>query len=519
MLSQASTPSELVSGLRARGVKIHLESGKVRLSVPKGALAGADVDELRRAESELVEYLTDERAIVSLPLASRGDTGIDVPLTGTQAMPWLRTHVKRRSRLGSMCFRVIGQLDAQLLSKSICALTSRHEALRTRIVSVNGVVRQRMATEVPAPACIDVSNLAYSSAEAAAKDHALSMIHREIDLATDPLFDACIVTLRPDEIILAISIDHVIMDAWSIGILQQELWLIYDALANGRDPVLPALPVQFADFAVWQSAIRPLWERMHGRYWKERLLGAPRLTCLENRELGNSRQRFSTEEVSVDRELMRKLLDVARERRVLLPLIVLSAYLGALSILCSQRDLTVAFVDSGRYRPELFPVVGCVACLLNLIVRRAANAALSDLLASVKEEWLSVSERRDFDWGAALAPGFESEIMFNWMRSQRDVPQEISSESAAQDISNRTIEPVELSQNLELPPDVRFPCKICFLCFPVKGTTKGLIWYDSCYFRPTEMRRLADHVVLFLAKYVEQPEAKIESEELRMPIN
>src|SRR5262249_10896122 len=116
--------------------------------------------------------------------------------------------------------------------------------------------------------------------DVAGEDAARAAAAREaaapFDLARGPLLRARLLRLSPDDHVLCLTLHHVVSDAWTKGVLFRELGVLYGELRAGRAPSLPALSVQYADYAAWQRAwlSGEVLERQLA-YWKERLAGAP----------------------------------------------------------------------------------------------------------------------------------------------------------------------------------------------------------------------------------------------------
>ena len=172
--------------------------------------------------------------------------------------------------------RLPASIDARTLAGALSALTARHEVLRTRLVAgEDGVPFQVIDPPSLFPLMVaDVSGSA--DPRLAARELLAADAVAPFDLAAGPVIRACLVRLAPDDHVLALSLHHVVTDEWSRRILRRELAALYAAFGAGGPDPLPPLPVQYADFAVWQRR----WlagEVLEGQldYWRGQLAGLP----------------------------------------------------------------------------------------------------------------------------------------------------------------------------------------------------------------------------------------------------
>ncbi|HEX2195978.1 MAG TPA: amino acid adenylation domain-containing protein, partial [Actinomycetota bacterium] len=176
-----------------------------------------------------------------------------------------------------VALRLRGPVDAGHLERALNAIVERHETLRTTFTAVRGEPRQVIAEEGRVPLTfVDLAYLGDDEREAAAMKVVNEEAARPFDLATGPLWRTTLVELGDEDHLLVVCMHHIVSDGWSLGIFASELSEIYTAYAQDREPKLEPLPVQYADFAVWQRR----WfqgEELDRQlsYWKDHLAGAP----------------------------------------------------------------------------------------------------------------------------------------------------------------------------------------------------------------------------------------------------
>jgi len=177
---------------------------------------------------------------------------------------------------------VAGLLDTAVLRGTLTEVVRRHEVLRTTFPAPHGDPEQRIhpPTELPLPV-VDLSALPESVRWREAELQAHQAARRLFDLEQGPVLRAQLLRLGAEDHVVSVTMHHIVSDGWSLGVLTREVTALYPALAEGRCSPLPELPVQYADFAVWQrSWLSGETLRAETSYWRERLAGIPPLLNL-----------------------------------------------------------------------------------------------------------------------------------------------------------------------------------------------------------------------------------------------
>src|SRR5262249_46379152 len=151
------------------------------------------------------------------------------------------------------CFHLSGKLNVAVLEQSIHTIIQRHEILRTIFIEDEGKPAQHIVTDTSTPfLVIDVTALPAVERAIAAQRLVWEEEQRAFQLDQGPLLRARLLRLGTNEYLLCLTMHHIVSDAWSTGIFFRELAAAYNAGLHGRAPALPALPIQYADFALWQ---------------------------------------------------------------------------------------------------------------------------------------------------------------------------------------------------------------------------------------------------------------------------
>lgn len=372
--------------------------------------------------ARLIERLRSEAPTASvphLPLTPRPPSS-RAPLGLPQRWWWSLTQVdiNRSYRSLSTAVRVSGPLNVDALKRSFAELVRRHEALRTSIVKAGGVNEQVIA----APFEYDLDVVALTEPSQEEREHAAARIFATLcdellDVAVDPLFVAKLVKLADDDHVLIIALDHLVADAASMVVILRDVWTLYAQFDQGRPLSLPPIPLQFADYAVWQQDTRQSWIATHGAYWNEHLAGAQRIRLFGDEEAPKATRRgFGAAPMDFGKTVTAGLRELCRRERSTLAMSVLTAWVALVSRWCDRQDVVVPFLAMGRPGPEVENTVGCFVSPLYLRFAVHPDDTFLDLLKRVTEEYATAFEHDDLGHLGAQIPRPECTYnsCFNW---------------------------------------------------------------------------------------------------------
>ncbi|HEY0513939.1 MAG TPA: non-ribosomal peptide synthase/polyketide synthase, partial [Thermoanaerobaculia bacterium] len=354
----------------------------------------------RRIEAERQQV--PEAATPSLRPVPRGE-GVRLPLSFAQARLWFLDQLEPGPLYNvPAMFRVEGRIDVAALAGAFTAILRRHEALRTRFGRMGDEPVQVIAPAdtdfgVVLP-LIDLSSLPGEPRSGESLRLAREEALRPFDLSLGPLVRSVLVRLVADEHALFLSLHHIVSDAWSMEILLRELGTLYAGFSSGNPSSLPELPVQYADFAVWQRQWLQgeVLERELG-YWRGRLGGAPALL-----ELPTDRPRPAVQSFrggTVSRQVLPELaarIDSLSSELGGTPFILLMAVFQAL--LCryaNQSDINVGTPIAGRNRMETEGLIGFFVNTLVLRASLAGNPTFTEVVGRVREVALEAHSHQD----------------------------------------------------------------------------------------------------------------------------
>jgi amino acid adenylation domain-containing protein len=324
------------------------------------ALSAAVERELRAG---LPESLTIERVERPGP----------VPLSFAQQRLWFLDQLEpgRATYNIPTAVRFLGSLRLAALARSLTEVVRRHEVLRTVFTEVEGepvqVIRPPTVVELPV---VDLSGLVEERRTSEALELARAEAGRPFDLSRGPLLRVGVVRLSAEEHVVLSTMHHIVSDGWSMGILRREINALYGAFSRGLASPLPELPVQYADYAVWQR--RWLSGEVLERelsYWRRRLRGAPAVLDLplDRPRPAVQSPRGGSRSLCLPEAVMEELRALGRREGATLFMTLLSAWQALLGRVTGQSDIVVGTPVAGRTRLE---VEGLIGCFVNTLVLR-----------------------------------------------------------------------------------------------------------------------------------------------------
>ena len=438
----------------------------------------------------------------SPPLVRRPESGRS-PLSFGQQRLWFLVELMPTSTAYTMAaaVRLRGGLVLGALRGSVTAVARRHEVLRTVIESSDGEAWQVVqdAARVPVPV-VDLTGVSVAERSALTRTIAAAESERPFDVSRGPLFRVRVIRVAAEEHVALVTQHHLISDGWSMGVLVRELGVLYGAAVEGTGASLPALRVQYGDYAAWQRA------RLTGAvrstllaYWKQALAGAPeRLALPTDRPRPRvATYRSATVDVTVPPALAAAVRGLAREEQAT-PFMVLVAALGMLlGRYSGQRDVVLGTPIANRTRAELEGMLGFFANTLALRVRLTPGATFRTLLRQVRETTLGAYTHQDLPFDLLVQElGIERDAAANPLFQVG-----ISMQNAASvepSFGNLATAPMGITR-AAVPFDLN-------LSVSHRGEAIGCSWqYSTDLFDESTVRRLAETFVVLLSRVVDDP--------------
>ncbi len=361
------------------------------------------------------------------------------PLSFAQQRLWFLHQLEPWSAAYNLtqALRIDGPLSAAGLARALAALVARHEALRTTFPESAGAPVQAIAPPPeswPLPV-VDLAGLPTAVRTAEARRLAAEEARRPFDLAAGPLLRTALLHLAPEEHRLLLALHHVVTDGWSMGILVAELSALYRADLAGTPADLPPLPIQYADYAVWQrSWLSGATLAAEIAHWRERLAGAPVLALPTDRPRpAMPRRRGGRLPLSLGGGLAPGIRALARRDQATPFMVLLAAFQALLARWSGQSDVCVGTPIAGRRHRETEGMIGLFINTLVLrgdlggdptfpaLVRRARAAAL-DAYAHQDVPFASLVEELAPQRSLAWSPLFQVMLVLDHEAPRVDLP-------------------------------------------------------------------------------------------------
>lgn len=285
-----------------------------------------------------------------------------------------------------------GEVNIPALNAALNVIVARHDSLRTRFLERDGECLQEI---MPAETLsLDVESLTAGECE----QRLNQLANREFDLTRGPLYRFELLQSGDRNFSLAIALHHIVCDGWSVDVLARELCELYTARVEEREAILPELPVQFADFALWQRQMLDKPEAARRlAYWKNKLQGAP-----AGLELPTDRPRPAVASyrgahvpVTLAPETVEALRALAQRQGVTLYMVLLAAFQVVLSRWSGQDDVVVGSPVAGRMLAETEPMIGFFANTLALRGDLSGDPSFETLLHRTRQTALEAYENQD----------------------------------------------------------------------------------------------------------------------------
>ncbi|WP_276318281.1 non-ribosomal peptide synthetase [Serratia microhaemolytica] len=404
-----------------------------------------------------------------------------------------------------LVLKLQGQLKPAALIASLNALYARHEAWRsTFTLSPQGEAELVLLPAEPGLPVItrDLSTHPDRQQQLAQLTDAES--EQAFDLSCGPLVRAQLVKMAPQQWYLLLTQHHIISDGWSIGVICQELSQLYNAHCQQQKLTLPALPIDYPDYAAWQRQ----WlsgERLtqQSDYWQQQLQGAPELLTLPTDHPRPALQSHigGSFRFTLDAQLSAQLRQFSRQQGVTPFMTLLAAWSLVLARLAGQDDVVIGSPVANRGRSELEPLVGFFANTLALRIKPTGEQSVVQLLQQVRARVTEAQAHQDLPFEQVVerlnpqrqrsyAPIFQT--LLSWQQHQA-LP---VFEQLQLEIAEANYQRVKFDLELELTEQA-------------DGTLQGQLAYASALFERQRIASYADYLQRVLSAMVSQPEQRV----------
>ncbi|MEH1954356.1 amino acid adenylation domain-containing protein [Nostoc sp.] len=486
--------TQFISRVRSR-LKVEISLREL-FAAPTIAELGPSIQQLQQQNIEL-----------SAPPILRRVENTEIPLSYAQQRLWFLNQLESNSALYNIAIglRLVGTLNVAALEQSLKELIDRHEVLRTNFVTVDGKPTQIIQTQTNwTVAVVDLQHLPLTEQQTAAQKLLEQKAIEPFDLANDALIRATLVMLSSKEQCLLVCMHHVVCDGWSIGVFVQELEALYNAYSiDQASPLLP-LPIQYADFAIWQRQwLQGDVLQNHLSYWEKQLANAPTFLPLPTDRPRPAVQTFngSYHVFTLSVELTQRLLQLSQQQGCTLFMTLLGAYNTLLYRYTGQSDILVGTPIANRDRAEIEGLMGFFVNTLVMRTDLAGNPSFNELLLRLREMALSAYAHQDLPFETlveALEP--ERDLSYTPLFQVMFV------------LLNAPMSEIELTELSVSGLPIGITTAKFDLTLSMENTPNGLFgwWeYNTDLFDSSTIERITGHFVTLLEAIVANPSERI----------
>ncbi|MBE8991384.1 amino acid adenylation domain-containing protein, partial [Nostoc sp. LEGE 12450] len=457
--------------------------------------------------SPLIQQLQQQNLEFAAPPILRRAENSEMPLSYAQQRLWFLDQFEPNSASYNIPFglHLVGTLNVVALEQSLIEIIHRHEALRTNFITVDGQATQIIQTQPNwSVTVVNLQHLALTEQEIAAQKLVQQKAFEPFDLAHDALIRATLIVLSQTEQWLLVCMHHVVGDGWSIGVFVQELQAIYNAYSQSQPSTLLPLPIQYADFALWQRQ----WlvgEVLNSQlsYWKQQLANAPTFLPLPTDRPRPAVQTFNGayQEFALSSELTQRLVQLSQQQGVTLFMTLLAAYNTLLYRYTGQTDILVGTPIANRDRTELEGLIGFFVNTLVMRTNLAENPTFSELLPRIREMALSAYAHQDLPF----------EMLVEALQPERDLSYTPLFQVMFV-LNNAPKSKIELTRLSVSSLPIESAIAKFDLTLSMENAATGLFggWeYNTDLFDSNTIKRITGHFVTLLEAIVANPQERI----------
>ncbi|MBS0263425.1 MAG: non-ribosomal peptide synthetase, partial [Planctomycetes bacterium] len=414
----------------------------------------------------------------------------DFPLTFSQERLWFLEQFDPGNSVYNrpVNLRLTGDLDVAALEQSFRDILRRHEILRICIKGGGTAPRQQVTNDAEFHWAVhDLSTLDEAALEAESEQLLRENNCRPFDLEQGPLYRVTLVRRQARDHLLAVTFHHIIFDGWSERVLRRELSELYSGYVQHRPATLPALPIQYGDFAHWQRTVAEGQKYESDlRYWEQQLTGAPACLSLPTDfpRPAVQRSRGATLPLEIDATLTAQLRDLGQAHNATLFMVLLAGWKALLWRYTQQDDIVVGTPIAGRNLPEVEELIGLFINSLALRTDLSGNPTGVELMARIRKVALEAFAHQELPFEklvAELQPerNLSFSPLFQVMLVLHNTPRR------NWDLAAVTVEP-------RAAPTGTSKFDVTIALTEVEGRLVGECEYDTDLFQEATIRRLCD---------------------------
>jgi amino acid adenylation domain-containing protein len=442
-------------------------------------------------------------AVAALPAIVPVERTGALPLSFAQQRLWFLAQMEGVSGAYHITggVRLSGRLDRDALRFALDRIVMRHEALRTRFVLVDGEPMQQVDAADVGFALVEEDLAGERNQEQVLAALARAEAETAFDLEQGPLIRGRLLRLGADEHVLLVTMHHIVSDGWSMGILLKEFSALYTARCAGQKDPLPALRIQYGDYAQWQRRwLSGEVLESQADYWRRTLAGAPELLELPTDHKRPLQQSYEGGwiEVELDAQLTAGLKALSLRHGTTLFMTILAGFAALLSRLSGQQDIVIGTPVANRTHSEIEGLIGFFVNTLALRLDLSRDPSVKEFLGRVKQGTLSAQANQNLPFeqvvelarptrSLAHAPVFQ--VMFAWQNN----------EAVDLDLPGLRVSAMDSKQNF-----AQFDLKLDLV--ETSNRISGALVYSTALFDGKTVARYARYLVCLLEEMVAREE-------------
>jgi thioesterase domain-containing protein len=453
-----------------------------------------------------------EEVLVANPTLSPADEIYAMPATQGQIRFWSLDQMRPGNPALNMplMWQCRGELNVDLLATAFTQAVRRHEMLRTTFTMVDGNLAQIIGKVYSVPLPVkDLQHVPHAATSPEAGTLIREHAAYRMDLRNGPLLVLQLLKFAPQHHLLLVTMHHIICDGISLGILLRDVAVFYEALVEKKRPDLPELPIQFADFAVWQEE----WRKSEAaktslNFWRETLgkdFGRIKLPhdaspqgARDNRTDSES---GDIETVLISPELTASAHELCRNQNVTLNILLFSIFCTLLYRATGQRDIVIGSPCANR-NEDTDELIGLFMNIQVLRVQIEEGESFRTLLTKVQDWTLGAYENQELPF---------EELIYDSHFSRRNTSFEIpifflyqKSFMLTQQVAGLEIIPLR-----SMSPGAVFEWMFAIVDRPEEGPRLQLE-YNPNYFRSTTIQRYLKSFIALLESAVKNPSERLD---------
>ena len=450
-----------------------------------------------------VTLLEGSKYKVKIPALTSISRTQNIPASFAQERLWFMQQWHNNAGYNvNHAFKIHGKINRHILEKALNLLLVRHEILRTSIDESSGYLFQKIHAPEPL-------NLDYKTAEdlknesISQDDYIYRFTQQPFDLSSSPLLRVLLIKRNKEEIILILSLHHIVTDGWSTGIILHNISTFYQKLTDNSSQFLKPLTVQYADYAAWQrELLQGQLLKSQISYWREQLADLPVLELhTDQPRPAQMSYKGAVEYFTIPSTLVSQLKILAKEEHATLFMVLLAAYQVLLMRYSGQADFAVGTPIAGRNRPELENLVGFFVNTLVLRANLSRNPGFREAISRTRSQTLAAWHHQELPFEKlveVLNPirDLSRHPLFQVMFTLQNSPEENLS------LPGMDVEPFDLHTGT-----AKFDLSLSLA--NITGEFKGRFEYATDLFSASRIQSMSRHFLSLLENIVSNSESSV----------